>query len=214
MKQSSLQGEESAQQRDALLLHVSAVLALLPFTLWMWLAMMLVHELGHVLAACATGGRVLYVNVHPGQLSSTLVQPNPAPSLVLWSGFLCGWLAPQGIAWSLSRPSRVGDLAWCWAGFCWFVGGIYLAAGGLERLTDTGQLVRAGWPLGLLVAIGVVAAAVGYAISRAAWGRLVRRLDNHPPSWPAVATAWALLVIWCVAQWGLAVGLIQILVTP
>ncbi|MEM6329140.1 MAG: hypothetical protein AAF790_02710 [Planctomycetota bacterium] len=186
-----------------------AVALLLPVAAWMWLAFMLVHELGHVAGAWATGGRLVCVNVFPGQLSSTLVRPNPRPGVVLWSGLLCGWIAPAAARLATrttGRPRRVLD---CWAAFCLLAGGGYLAGGGSERLTDTGQLVAAGWPLPLLVAIGATVASLGYSWSRRAWPRLLTDLGRQPPTRRDVAAAWLLLAAWVAGQWALAAWLAE-----
>ena len=45
-----------------------------------------VHELGHVLAAWATGGLVTDVVLHPLTISRTDVRPNPRPLAVAWGG--------------------------------------------------------------------------------------------------------------------------------
>ncbi|MEM6799195.1 MAG: M50 family metallopeptidase [Planctomycetota bacterium] len=196
---------EATAQRDACRLGVATILLLLPLAVWMWLAMMLVHELGHVAAAGATGGRVVYVNVYPGQLSSTLVRPNPRPGVVLWAGLLGGWLVPAGIAAVASRaPRLVRRTLEAWAAFCLLAGGAYLAVGGVERLTDTGKLVAAGWPAPLLIAIGSTAAIGGYAWSRRVWPRLLSNLTRQPPTRLAIATAWLLLTAWIAGQWWLA----------
>lgn len=178
--------------------------ALLPIALWMWLAMMLTHEFGHVFAAYATGGRVVSLELRPGYLSHTLVRPNPRPSLVLGSGFLVGWIAPQLTAplWRL-RSWMVGLVLRCWAAFCLLAGGCYLAVAGGERLTDTGQLVAEGWPLWLLVSAGVAVAAIGYARSRSAWIMLARELETSPIGWRTAACWWLLLTAWTAGQWGL-----------
>lgn len=180
------------------------LLLLIAFAIWCWLSMMLTHELGHVAAARFTGGTLTYVNVYPGQLSSTLVQPNPRPSIVLWCGIWSGWLLPQAIAWLLAKNKRMHAPAHFWAGFCWLTGGVYLAAGGLERLTDTGELVKAGWPLWLLVVTGCAAALFGYATCRK-YAPLLIRLHSEPaPSTKATATAWLALTLWIACQWCLA----------
>ncbi len=178
-------------------------LLLIALALWCWLAMMLTHELGHVLAAWATGGRVVYVNLYPGQISSTLVSPNRAPGFVLWAGFASGWLVPQAIALA-SKKSPLAVPLQCWAGFCWLAGGVYLASGGLERLTDTGQLLLQGWPLWLLILTGVSAAAFGYSVCRSAWPAFLGGLSKNPPGTRTVGIAWLALLTWIVLQWVLA----------
>ncbi|MEQ8846624.1 hypothetical protein [Botrimarina sp.] len=183
--------------------------ALLAIALWAWLAMMLTHELGHVLAAWATGGAIVSVELRPGWLSHTLVRPNPAPSTVLWGGFLCGWLAPLLSApwWRIER-GLIGPALRAWTAFCWLAGGVYLAIGGGERLTDTGQLLLAGWPHWLLVVVGVVVAAVGFAASRRAWTAIDKRLEAEPLGWRATAGWWLWLAVWIAGQ-GAAHGLLN-----
>ena len=177
------------------------LLTVLAVGLWCGLAMMLVHELGHVLAAWATGGVVTSVELRSGRLSHTLVRPNPHPSLVLWGGFVFGWLAPQLVAavWRDDRGA-VGPALRAWAAFCLLAGGAYLALGATERLTDTGQLVAAGWPLPALIVIGAGVAAAGYARSRRPWAELFARLDRAANPWRLAAYWWAWLVAWCVGQ--------------
>src|SRR5208337_624939 len=55
-----------------------------------WMAMMAVHELGHVVAAVATGGKVEKVVLHPLMISRTDVSPNPSPLIVVWAGPIVG----------------------------------------------------------------------------------------------------------------------------
>lgn len=177
---------------------------LLPVVAWMWLAMMLTHELGHVFAAQATGGVLASIELKPGYLSHTLVRPNPRPSVVLWSGFLAGWLTPflTKPGWQI-RPEFIGPVLRAWAAFCLLAGGSYLAIGGSERLTDTGQLIQIGWRPLLLVGIGLLVAAIGYARSRSAWIAIARQLESSPPSWLTTISWWAWLVAWCGGQWRL-----------
>ncbi len=180
--------------------------ALLAIALWLWLAMMFVHELGHVLAAWATGGVITSVELRPGHLSHTLVEPNPRPSVVLFGGFLVGWLAPQlTVFWWRSGagqagPVLLGPVLRAWAAFCLLAGGAYLAIGGTERLTDTGQLVRVGWSLPGLVAVGAAVAVIGYARSRSAWIAIAQRLEAKPVGWRVAAGWWAVLAAWCGVQ--------------
>ncbi|WP_139228397.1 hypothetical protein [Planctomicrobium piriforme] len=67
-----------------------------------WLGMQIVHESGHVLAAWATGGSVVAVDLHPLHISRTDVRPNPWPRVVIWSGPIWGVLTP-GVMWLLAR---------------------------------------------------------------------------------------------------------------
>jgi hypothetical protein len=50
-----------------------ALVLIYPF----WLAMMAAHELGHVIGAVTTGGRVLQVTIPLLGFSETILHPNP-----------------------------------------------------------------------------------------------------------------------------------------
>ena len=63
----------------------------LPFC---WLAMQVVHELGHVAAAVATGGTVSQAILQPLQISRTELADNPHPLIVAWLGPMIGVAAP------------------------------------------------------------------------------------------------------------------------
>lgn len=120
---------------------------LLADTGWLWVLMLLTHEVGHGAAALLTGGEVVSADLRPGVPGHTLVTPNPHPHWVVWGGFLSGCLLPLG-AWGAVRatvPKMSSDL-FLLAGFCLLANGAYLAAGGGESLTDTGVLRSLGWP--------------------------------------------------------------------
>ena len=65
----------------------------LPFC---WLAVQAVHEMGHIVAALATGGTVSQVVLHPLTISRTDLTENPHPLIVAWLGPLVGVAAPLG----------------------------------------------------------------------------------------------------------------------
>lgn len=182
----------------------ATVVALLAIVCWVWLATLLVHELGHVVAAFATGGRIAAVELRPGWLPHTLVQPNPAPNLVLWSGFVMGIAAPQAAAWLVKlNIGLIDSSVRSWAAFCVLFSGVYLVAGCWERLTDSGQLAAEGWPRWLLIAVGATLGVLGYARSRAAWIDAARRLERSRLT-ASHAVAWCVwLLVWSVGQWGL-----------
>jgi len=50
-----------------------------------WLGMQAVHELGHVIGAYATGGKVARVVLYPLTISRTELSENPHPLLVVWA---------------------------------------------------------------------------------------------------------------------------------
>jgi hypothetical protein len=135
-----------------------------------WLAMMAVHEAGHVLHAWASGGAVQRVVLHPLAISRTDVSPNPHPLFVAWGGAIWGCLIPLaiwGLAHWLARPHAY--LARFFAGFCLIANGAYLAAGSLSpKGDDAGTILRHGGAQWQLIAFGLFAAAAGLYV----WNRL------------------------------------------
>ncbi|RCS44681.1 hypothetical protein DTL42_17315 [Bremerella cremea] len=134
-----------------------------------WLAMMGVHELGHVAAGLATGGTVEKVVLHPLAISRTDVSPNPSPLIVVWSGPLVGVLLPL-LAW-LAIPAR---LAWgkgitqFFAGFCLIANGSYIGLGSLAHIGDCGEMLRHGSPIWSLWLFGAITLPTGFWL----WHRL------------------------------------------
>ncbi len=77
---------------------------LLVSVLWLsWLSMMLVHEVGHVVGAWSTGGRLQRVVWHPAVISRTDVWPNPHPVIEVWAGPVIGSLIPLMLAGIASK---------------------------------------------------------------------------------------------------------------
>jgi hypothetical protein len=118
-----------------------------------WLAMMAVHELGHVVHAMVSGGQVERVVLHPLAISRTDVSPNPHPLFVAWGGAVWGTLLPLAL-FAVVRVAAPKNsyLAAFFAGFCCLANGLYLAAGSFGRVGDAGDLLRHGaqqWQLWL-----------------------------------------------------------------
>jgi hypothetical protein len=102
-----------------------------------WLGMQQVHELGHVLGAAATGGRVERVVLHPLTISRTDVAENRRPLVVVWAGPLVGILLPL-VLWGATAllRLRLAFLLRFFAGFCLIANGAYIGAGSLGRVGD------------------------------------------------------------------------------
>jgi hypothetical protein len=121
-----------------------------------WLAMMVVHEAGHVLHLWFSGGQVDYVILHPLKLSYTHPGLNPHPLLVAWGGAVWGCVLPLVVLALFRRfARRYAYLASFWAGFCLIANGAYLAADALVRGGDGRELVGYGSPPWLLILIGL-----------------------------------------------------------
>jgi hypothetical protein len=130
-----------------------------------WLGMQIVHELGHVLGAWATGGTVVHLELKPWTISQTLVSPNPQPLVEFWAGPIVGALLPVAL-WLAARAAR---RSWAYllrffAGFCLVANGCYIGCGVFLPVGDAAEILRASppqWPLGLF---GIVATVSGLAL--------------------------------------------------
>ncbi|MEX2114462.1 MAG: hypothetical protein WD845_14810 [Pirellulales bacterium] len=125
-----------------------------------WLAMMAVHEFGHVLHAKLSGGQVERVVLRPLQISRTDVSPNPHPQFVAWGGAIWGTILPLALLAVVRITARPYTyLAAFFAGFCCLANGLYLAAGSFAGVGDAGDLLRHGaarwqlWLFGVPVSI-------------------------------------------------------------
>jgi hypothetical protein len=126
-----------------------------------WLGMQAVHEAGHVLGACLTGGRVARVVLSPLTISRTDLASNPAPLFVVWSGPVFGVLLPLAL-WLAAAALRLPGafVLRFFAGFCLIANGAYIAVGSLDRVGDCGEMLRHGsalWQLWLFGAVTVPA---------------------------------------------------------
>lgn len=130
-----------------------------------WYGMMAVHELGHVLGASATGGRVERVVLEFTSFSRTDVHPNPSPLLVAWAGPLVGVTLPC-LCWAAAAATRWrrAPLLRFWAGFCLLANGAYIGAGSFGRVGDAGDLINHGSPPWTLWTFGLTTACAGLAL--------------------------------------------------
>ena len=155
----------SRRARTALL----SLVLIYPF----WLAMMAVHELGHVVGAITTGGRVLQVTIPLAGFSETIVHPNPWPRTEVWCGPALGGVIPVGL-WLALRRTRAGAILQAFAGWCLIANGAYLGVGWIYRAGDAGELVQLGTPVFALrrdCSFGICSA-----------GRQARRAETAIPS--------------------------------
>jgi hypothetical protein len=123
-----------------------------------FLIMMPIHELGHVLHALLSGGRVEHVEFGLLEFSRTDVSVNPHPQFVAWGGPLWGSAIPLIIyAIIVAARSRFHRLCCFFAGFCLIVNGGYIGLGWIDRVGDAGTLLRHGAPVWSLVVSGWLA---------------------------------------------------------
>ena len=170
-----------------------------------WLGMQAVHELGHVLAAKFTGGRVAGVVLHPLTISRTDVAENPHPLIVVWSGPICGVLSPLLLWACVSRfKSPVVFLARFFAGFCLLANGLYIGIGSFDGVGDCGEMLKHGSPIWLLWSFGLLTAPSGLWLwhgqgEHFGWGRAKGEV-SQPAMWTSVTICLVLLVL------GFAIG--------
>jgi hypothetical protein len=144
----------SARLRQALLIGC--------FIPWCWLAMMVVHECGHVLAAWVTGATIERVVLHPLAISRTDLGENPQPLLVSWAGAVVGCLLPALMWLSVLLPRlKLEPFARFFAGFCLVANGVYLGMGAWTGDGDAGDLIHAGASVWHLAVFGVGTTACG-----------------------------------------------------
>ena len=125
-----------------------------------WIGMLVTHELGHMLGAWLSGGRVISISIPVVGFSQTIVHPNPHERFVVWCGPIVGVLLP-GVLLLFKRAART--FIGFFVGFCLIANGSYIGLGWLRRAGDAGDLVRLGTPVWLMVAFGIVCTAAGLA---------------------------------------------------
>lgn len=139
------------------------LLLLFTFLPLCWLLFQAVHELGHVAAAVATGGRVEKVVLHPLAISRTDSAESTHPALVVWAGPVVGVLVPLGL-WGVSKAARLKwvHLVRFFAGCCLVANGAYLGVGSFDGVGDAGDLLRHGSPAWSLWLFGAITVPLGF----------------------------------------------------
>lgn len=143
--------------------RVHQVLLIVTFLAFSWLAMMILHELGHVIGAVCVGASVEKVVLHPLEISRTDVGNNQHPLVVIWAGPILGAMLPL-LMLSFFRQANWScwPLARFFAGFCLVANGGYIGFGSFERIGDAGDLLNHGSPTWTLWLFGVVTIPFGF----------------------------------------------------
>jgi len=125
--------------------RIEQVVLIVTFLAFCWLGFQAVHELGHVVGAWLTGGRVTKVVLHPCVISRTDVEPNPHPLFVVWAGPLVGAILPL-VAFLAATWLRVPGvyLIRFFAGACLVANGCYIGLGWMDRVGDAGVMLAHG----------------------------------------------------------------------
>ena len=156
MQLSHLKSWNFTQNADQAILVLSTLLG-------SWLGMQAAHELGHILGAVLTGGKITAVVLHPLSISRTEVVDDPHPLLVVWAGPFVGVVLPL-ILWGLLAVIGVPGafLARFFAGFCLVANGAYLGFGSFVRAGDCAEMLRQGSSVLALWSFGSVAVPLGF----------------------------------------------------
>jgi sterol desaturase/sphingolipid hydroxylase (fatty acid hydroxylase superfamily) len=143
--------------------RLAQILLILTFIGFSWLAMQVVHELGHVIVARLTGAEVTKVALHPLIISRTDLAENPHPLAVVWGGPVFGVVLPLalfGLAFAYRVPGLY--LFRFFAGFCLIANGVYVGTGWLVNdEADPWVMTQNGSPVWLLVFFGLLTAPLG-----------------------------------------------------
>ena len=127
-----------------------------------WLAMLALHEIGHMLHARISGGRVVKVSLPLWGFSQTIVWPNPHELFVVWGGPIWGAAIPL-LAATMMRSAlhKVPDVLRFFSGFCLIANGAYIGAGAFIRTGDAGDMIRLGTPRVVMIACGIACVGAG-----------------------------------------------------
>jgi hypothetical protein len=165
-----------------------------------WLAMQAVHELGHVLGAWLTGGRVERVVLHPLTVSRTDLSYNPRPLVVAWAGPVVGSAAPL-VIWAAALLGRLPGafVLRFFAGVCLVANGLYLGVGSFNRIGDGGDLLRQGAALWQLWLFGAMTTPLGVLLwhrqgEHFGLGKAQGQVDRRV-AWASLAACLLLLIL-------------------
>jgi hypothetical protein len=128
-----------------------------------WFAMQAIHELGHLLGALATKGKVSQVVLHPLTISRTDLSENPHPLFVVWSGPVVGVLAPLFL-WAIFARLDFGFafVLRFFAAFCLVANGLYIGLGSFAEVGDCGEMLKHGSEKWQLWLFGLLTTPVGF----------------------------------------------------
>jgi hypothetical protein len=179
--------------------RVGSIVLIIATLVASWLGMQAVHELGHVLAARITRGRVANIALHPLGISRTDLAANPHPLAVAWAGPVFGATAPV-LAWQLAGAYRlaVAFLLRFFAGFCLVANGLYIGVGSFGRIGDCGEMLRHGaapWHLWLFAIATVPAGFTLWNGQGAHFGLSQSPTVSRAATIAAVVTAACLVIV-------------------
>lgn len=159
-KNNDQKSEPSAPARSKT--RLNQIILIATFIGFSWLAMQVVHELGHILGGIAGGGTIARVLLYPTVFSQTEVIPNPHPLFEVWSGAVFGAFLPLAI-FLIATVLRCRGLYLFrfFAGFCLIANGFYLGVASIKGIADAGELLMYGSRQWQLILFGLVTVPLG-----------------------------------------------------
>ena len=141
-----------------------------------WLALMGVHEFGHVLHAWLSGGHVSGVHFGLFEFSRSELSFDPHPQFVAWGGPIWGCLIPLMIyGAAVAMRLRLQRFLCFFSGLCLIVNGAYIGIGWIDKAGDAGTLLRHGAPPWVMSLAGLASMAGGLLL----WHRVGRRVATQ-----------------------------------
>lgn len=132
-----------------------------------WIALLVLHEAGHMLHAWLSGGIVNELHIPVFGFSHTNLSSNPSPRFVAWGGAIWGTALPAGVAiMSWLRSWRGNRFMAAFAGLCALANGMYLASAAVTPIGDAEDLVRLGTPRPIVIGVGIVLIGVAIVFGR------------------------------------------------
>ena len=168
----------------------------LPFC---WLAMQLLHELGHLLAAWRLGIEVVQFHFGLLTISHTMLndvgQSQTTLLAVTWAGPMAGMILPL-VIWGAVALFRCQEafLARFLAGFCLVANGCYLLCGPSDGYADTGVLLANGAMRWQLAVIGIIGITLGFLLWNQQGNNFGIGQIPRPVRWQSIAVSVTCLV--------------------
>ena len=147
----------------------TAILLIVSWMFFCWLAMQLLHEIGHLLAAWWCGAEVVQFHFGLLTISHTMLNDSGQTAgtllMVTWAGPIVGMLLPL-LLWGTAAMVRCQEtfLIRFLAGFCLVANGCYLLFGPSDGFADTGVLLVHGATRWQLILVGLIGMISGFFI--------------------------------------------------
>ena len=152
--------------------RATACILIATWLLFCWLAMQLLHELGHLFVAWWLGVEVVQFHFGLLTISHTMIneagQSQATLLAITWAGPVVGMALPL-VIWGIVALFRFQEafLARFLAGFCLVANGCYLLCGTTDGYADTGVLLANGAMRWQLIVAGIIGVVPGFLI----WNR-------------------------------------------